>query len=142
MRSALFFASRRGALMGDESTGHRTPGRAPADLDKPGAALWKRIAKSGFEFREDELEVLAEACRTADELATLKAALSKLTSPTTAGSMGQTVGHPLFAEVRAHRALLSRLLARLGLTSEEDGVVGARSAAARALANERWRRGA
>jgi hypothetical protein len=48
-----------------------------------------------------ELCVLAEACRTKDELDRLEAAVRALPSLLATGSQGQEKAHPLLAEVRA-----------------------------------------
>jgi hypothetical protein len=57
-------------------------------------------------------ELLAEACRLADELDRLRAELAA-GELVVAGSMGQPRGSPLLAEVRRHAAALRDLLAAL-----------------------------
>lgn len=84
--------------------------QAPEGPREAGRELWASVADS-FELQPHELEALAAACRTADELARLEEAL-KDAPPTVEGSTGQTRVHPLFAEVRAHRLAMSKLLAR------------------------------
>lgn len=125
-----------------------SPPRAPKGLGPAGRRLWRDVHRpdadgSHLELRPDELTVLAAAARTADELVALEAALAD--APTvTAGSKGQDRVHPLYGEVRAHRALLSTLLARLDIPedADDDGLRRARSWHARNAARARWSRGA
>ncbi len=65
------------------------------------------------------MELLAEACRTLDNLDALAAAIAE-NGTMVAGSQGQMVVNPALTEVRGQRALLHRLLAALGL-KDEDG---------------------
>ena len=67
-----------------------------------------------------EISILAEACRTADELSRLERAVRALPSLVTVGSVGQEKAHPLLEEVRWHRVLLERLVASLALPDDED----------------------
>lgn len=114
--------------------------RAPAGLGKAGRHLWRRIT-DGLRLRADELVLLEAACRTADDLAELEAALREA-QPVVTGSMGQERAHPLYAEVRASREALRRLLGSLnvpeaeGLGSEWDGLTA--SSRARKAARARW----
>lgn len=94
-------------------------------LGEHGQALYDAIlppAKDddGYELDADGLEVLTMACRTADDLARLEAELRD--APVLIrGSTGQQRVHPLFAEVRATRALMAQLLARLDLDEADAG---------------------
>ena len=67
-----------------------------------------------------EVEMLGQACRTADELDRLERAVRALSELTVQGSMGQPKPHPLLAEVRAHRLLLERLTTALALPDEDE----------------------
>ena len=87
--------------------GDRKP-RAPAGLGATGKRLWRSVTGE-LELRSDERAVLDAACRMADELAVIEAALAEAPA-TVVGSMGQPKAHPLFAEARQHRAELRRLL--------------------------------
>ena len=110
--------------------------RAPAGLQGPGRKLW-RVVTETFEMRNDELLLLAAASRLADETARLETELS--TSATMiAGSKGQDRVNPLFAEVRAHRLALGRVLAQLGFADALDPDGAMRSAAGRRMASVRW----
>jgi hypothetical protein len=115
------------------------PPRPPAGLDDAGRRLWRSIA-GRYELRPDELTVLESACRTADDEDRLTAALAD--EPTVvAGSMGQRRASPLFAEVRAARALLAALLARLALPDDQTDSRAAklaRSQQGRNAAAVRW----
>jgi hypothetical protein len=85
--------------------------RTPAGLGPRGRALWKSTIEE-FELSPPEMDVLAEACRTVDELGRLAAALAAA-DLVVVGSMGQPRPNLLFDEVRKHRALLGVLLALL-----------------------------
>lgn len=118
------------------------PPAAPRGLGTQGRQLWKSVVAE-FELESGEARVLAQACAAADELARLKVELDQ--SPVVvAGSTGQPKPHPLFGEVRAHRAQLVALLKQLGLTvAEDDSAQGAKPSTVRALtaARARWGEG-
>ncbi|WP_158169978.1 hypothetical protein [Mycolicibacterium smegmatis] len=87
--------------------------RCPAGLQAAGRRLWRSITTE-FELENDpdKAEILAQACRVADQIAELDEAAAE--APLTVrGSMGQPVISPFIAEARAQRALLAQLLARL-----------------------------
>jgi len=88
-------------------------------------------------MRGDELLLLAAAAKLVDETARLEAELN--TAPTMLpGSKGQDRVNPLFAEVRAHRLALGRVLSQLGLADALDPDGAARSTAGRRMARARW----
>lgn len=87
--------------------------KAPTGLGGRGRAFW-RATVSGFDLERGELELLAEASRTLDEIDALTAAIGR-DGVTVAGSTGQTRTHPAINEVRQHRLALGRLLAQLAL---------------------------
>lgn len=93
--------------------------RTPTGLSATGRRLWSDIG-GDFELRPDELRILEAACRTADDLARVDAALVGAPVLTT-GSMGQDVVNPLFAMALAHRRQLAGLVKQLNLP-DEDGV--------------------
>lgn len=97
-------------------TARRGPA-APTDLAAGGRSLWRSVVKI-YDLRGDELPLLAEMCRTVDDLALLRAALIE-SGPTVLGSKGQPRPNPLLAEVRGSRLVLARLAAQLGLPDEE-----------------------
>src|SRR5215213_9305237 len=88
------------------------PPRPPTGLRAPGRRLRVSVA--------ERLEMLGQACRTADELDRLERAVRALPELTTTGSTGQLKPHPLLNEVRAHRLLLERLTTALALPDEDE----------------------
>ncbi len=95
--------------------------RPPAGLGARGRRFWATVTAT-YEFRPDEVELLAEACKVLDRLDALTAALAD--APTlSVGSKGQAVSHPLRAEVRAERLLLTKLVAMLELPGDGAGAV-------------------
>ncbi len=118
----------------------------PKGLSPAGRALWSTVVKT-WDLRPDELAILAEACRTKDELARLEDAM-KSADVLTKGSAGQTVVHPLYEAVRQHRRVLAEQLRGIGLPddpADDQGTLfpgaGQTSSAARDLAHRRWRAG-
>ena len=96
--------------------------RAPRGLKEPGSRLWRQIT-SEFDITRDpdKAELLAQACRVADQIAGLDAAAAE--APLTVrGSMGQPVISPFIAEARVQRGLLAQLLARMNFAelAEDD----------------------
>jgi hypothetical protein len=85
--------------------------------------------------------MLAEACRTADELDRLERAVRVLPALVVSGSTGQPKAHPLLEEVRRHRLLLERLTTALNLPDESEEVgTRASSRHAQKAAEGRWRK--
>ena len=109
------------------------------ELGTAGTDLFDSVTAK-FELDADELKILTMAAKSADDLSALEGARegAEVMVP---GSMGQERVNPLFAEIRATRALISQLLARLKLP---DDVVAAgaksdfNSARARKAAGTRW----
>ena len=105
---------------------------------KEGTALYSAVSEA-FELNADELKLLGMACRSADDLQTLEAALvgAPVMVP---GSTGQERVNPLFAEIRATRALIGTLLARLRLPDEDAAKAKSEfnTARARKAAGVRW----
>jgi hypothetical protein len=118
--------------------GRRTPA-APKGLGARGRGFWREI-QTTYELDPGETALLAEACRTADELQRVEQALA--TAPLlTAGSTGQDRAHPLLEEARRHRATLLRLLQALQLPADQTGALSrqqAASAAGRRMAAVKW----
>ena len=112
---------------------------APTGLGPRGRGFW-RATVSGFDLERGELELLAEVCRTLDEIDALTAAIGR-DGVTVAGSAGQTRTHPAINEVRQHRLALGRLLAQLALP-DLDGRAIPKPSSLRAAhaAQTRWRR--
>jgi hypothetical protein len=116
--------------------------KPPSDLKSRGRGrcFWAATMK-GFELTGPELEILAEAARTLDELDALREAVA-VTGTTTEGSRGQPVVNPALSEMRQARAELRRLLGMLSLPDDAQdsgkAVTGARSARAAKASRTRW----
>jgi hypothetical protein len=97
-----------------------TPPPPPEGLGGRGLRLWTDTV-SELEHDPDELVLLEEACRLADELDEMGVLLANSAMLST-GSRGQPVANPLIREIRGHRLALSRVLRQLGATrpAEED----------------------
>jgi hypothetical protein len=121
----------------DPSSEHNV--KPPTGLKAQGKRLWAAVATK-YVLTPAELEMLAQACRTADELDRLERAVRQLSELTVRGSTGQPKAHPLLAEVRAHRVLLERLTGALNLP-DEDEEVGLRGSSrhAQRAARGRWK---
>ena len=110
------------------------PPRAPAKLGAAGVRLWRSVAKR-YELTLSELTLLEGAAKLTDEIVRLEKALANAPTLIT-GSAGQEKVHPAFAELRAHRLALARLMQALDLDGAERD---AASAAGRHLAHARHR---
>jgi hypothetical protein len=105
--------------------------------------LWREVTEA-FDLRTDELRALRDAARAVDLIERMEAELAA-GDLFVKGHVGQPVANPLAGEVRQQKALVVRLLSALHLPDTEDSVVrqtAERSAHGRALAQQRWRRGA
>jgi hypothetical protein len=87
--------------------------------------LWDDTVRE-LELDPDEAVLLEEACRLADEVDVLTAALDE-GGLLVKGSRGQQVANPLIREVRAHRLALARVLRQLGATNPGEEAEGERS---------------
>lgn len=111
----------------------------PQGLGPRGAAFWTDVTGT-WEVDRDERELLAEACRSLDQLDALQAALDSDGVMVT-GSTGQLRVHPAIAQINATRATLGRLLAQIGLPDEQDEALPSMaSLRARKAAETRWAR--
>lgn len=90
--------------------------RPPRGLGAAGRALWRSIVDE-YTLEPHERVLLAEACRTADELERLRAEAASA-DLIVQGSTGQPRPNPLFGEVRRHSESLARLLRALRTTGE------------------------
>lgn len=105
--------------MADPSNEHKV--KPPTGLKASGKRLWLSVADR-YVLTAGEVEMLSQACRTADELDRLERAVRQLTELTVRGSTGQPKAHPLLEEVRRHRVLLERLTSALCLPNEDENV--------------------
>lgn len=114
---------------------------APRGLAPPGRKLWRAIiadVPDGFHLDARERYLLERACRCADELAELDAAIDR-DGPISQGSRGQPRIHPALQEARALRLVQLRLLAAIKLDPPvEEHTPGVRQA--RRAAEARWAR--
>jgi hypothetical protein len=107
--------------------------KPPAELGKPGRALWAK-ATEAFTFQDPrELLALAHSCQLEDDLARLRREL--VDSPLVVkGSTGQPVENPLLGSIRNGLALQAKLLGSIAVPEAEQ----ARAHAGRALVAQRW----
>ena len=108
--------------------------RAPGDLLRRGRKLWRAVVRTTT-FEPDELELLAEVCRTTDLIADLSAAIA---ASGAVGADGRVV--PAVVEARLQRDLLGRLLRQLALPDEGADDTVAASKFGRRGAAARWGR--
>src|SRR6476469_8848631 len=94
--------------------------RSPSDLQVEGKRLWRSVTKVfDLEGEPHKVQILAQACRVADQIAELDDAAAE--APLTVkGSMGQQVISPFIAEARAQRSLRAQLLGRLNFKSDPE----------------------
>jgi hypothetical protein len=109
----------------------------PEGLGEAGLQLWDEVVNV-YELFPAELSLLAAACRTVDELAMIERAMAHA-PVVVVGSTGQPKVSGLFAEARAHRLVLGKLLEQLALPEpgEEVGKTPAQERASKA-AQVRW----
>jgi len=119
--------------------------RPPSTLGRAGAALWRRLtappaAGQSLVWSPGELVVLEQACRTADDVASLERLL-KRDGLLVTGSKGQSKLSGVPAELRLQRAALTRLVRQLEVSDSaaEEGPRSAASRRAQAAAQARWR---
>jgi hypothetical protein len=116
--------------------------KTPANLKARGRNLWKGTVE-GMEWQPYELLQLEDICRAADAIADLEAAARKA-STFAKGSTGQVVIHPVIQELRVQRASFAQLVKQLNLPVDDEGsersAAAERSASARSLAQQRWKR--
>jgi phage terminase small subunit len=119
-----------------------TPRRpaAPSDLADRGRRFWREVLKV-YGLNVDELQLLAEACRTLDGCERLREQI-EADGSMIKGSTGQARLHPAIAELRLQRTLLAKLLAQLGLPNVATAEPAATPAQRRArkAAEARWTR--
>lgn len=95
--------------------------KAPPGLGARGRRFW-RGTLAEFELSDAEREILAEACRTLDDLDRLAAMVSEH-GGAVSGSQGQVVVNPALTEARGQRLALHRLVAALQLPDADDAPI-------------------
>jgi hypothetical protein len=111
---------------------------APKDLGASGVALWRRLTKE-FDFNSAETELAHQLCVTVDEETMMRDELADM-GVTVAGSKGQPVLNPVFAQLAVHRKLIDQLTTALSLPLDGEVVGRRRSAVAKQNADSRWRK--
>jgi hypothetical protein len=91
---------------------------APTGSKAPGRALWDAVLRE-YELDAHELLLLTQACRTADQLEALDAAVRR--DGVLQESPQGTRAHPALVEARQQRLTLARLLAALRLPLGAEG---------------------
>ena len=111
--------------------------RPPQSLGQAGRTLWRAIL-GAYELAPHEAELLRQACRVADNLARIDAALMD-SDVVVEGYSGQPRSHPLLQASADQRRVLDALFRSMALPfpSEDEG--RRRSPAAVANAQARWR---
>ena len=92
---------------------------ASGALGPAGLRLWES-ATGDFDLDEHECLILRQACRSADRLEAIAAALDGAPL-TVSNARGDLVAHPLLNESRQQSLLLARLCAALRLPAGEEG---------------------
>ncbi len=116
--------------------------RPPRRLSAAGQGLWADVLgdlQEGWELDARELHVLGRACRCADELAELEAAVDR-DGVTVKGSRGQSVVNPALSEARQLRLTQLRLLGAIEMVDPQAALRSATPAQAQArkAAGTRW----
>jgi hypothetical protein len=93
--------------------------KPPDGLEEPGVRLWSSVTAS-FVLGVGEIEILRQACRTSDEIASLEAEL-RSSSLVVAGYSGQPRPNPLLKIIQDHRTLLRRLVDSFVSSGRERG---------------------
>lgn len=111
--------------------------KRPVGLRARGKRFWDAVCAE-YDLSGIELELLAELCRTLDELDLLSRVLRK-DGVSASGSKGQLRMHPALIELRSSRLVVSRLAAQLDLPDDDGAAVrSATSLRASKAANDRW----
>ena len=91
--------------------------RMPAGLTGSGRSLW-RSTVAQFELEEHELALLREACRVADAIDKLQAAVDR-DGVLDESSQGVRA-HPALVELRQQRLCFAKLLAALAIPAADE----------------------
>lgn len=114
---------------------------SPPGLGDAGRAVWDCLhadIAADQEFSEREIVWLTMACKQADDLARLEAAIEDR-GEWISGSSGQEVLNPCIMEARQARASLDRLLGRLAMPDEQGVPRTSASEHGQRAARSRWK---
>lgn len=114
-------------------TDRRAP-TAPTGLQPAGKRLWRVVVKR-FEFKPDELVVLAQVCGTVDVLEALAEVVAREGTVLDGGRI-----HPAVIESRLQRDSLGRLVRQLALPDDTADDTVAAAKFGRRGARARWNR--
>src|SRR4051794_27718660 len=114
--------------------------KPPRGLGASGRALWRTViadVPGDWQLDARDLAVLEAACRQADDVAELEAAVSR-DGVMLEGAAGQRRLNGAVTELRQGRLALGRLLGQVDLPDEERRPVTEASRRAQRAANTRW----
>jgi hypothetical protein len=112
--------------------------KPPANLGAAGAALWAHTTTE-YLLEPSEVPMLEAACRQADDVAALEAAIER-DGLIVAGSAGQPRLNAAVTEVRQGRIALQKLIGAIAFPNPDPDAATLRTRQARAAAHARWRR--
>jgi phage terminase small subunit len=114
--------------------------KPPSGLEASGRALWRTViadVPADWELDARDLAVLEAACRQADDVAALEAAVAR-DGVTVVGAAGQARLNAAVTELRQARLALARLLGQVDFPDEGGRPVTEASRRAQHAANTRW----
>jgi phage terminase small subunit len=114
--------------------------KPPSGLGESGRVLWRSViadVPADWELDARDLAVLEAACRQADDVAALEAAVAR-DGVVGVGAAGQPRLNAAVAETRQARLALARLVGQIDLPDERGQPQTAASIRARRAANTRW----
>lgn len=114
--------------------------KPPRGLGASGRALWRTViadVPGDWELEARDLAVLEAACRQADDVADLEAAVGR-DGVIVEGAAGQRRLNGAVTELRQARLALGRLLGQVDLPDEQRRPVTEASRRAQRAANVRW----
>jgi phage terminase small subunit len=120
---------------------HEKPSvKPPGGLEASGRALWRAVTAEvpgDWQLDARDLAILEAACRQADDVAALEAAVSR-DGVMVEGAAGQRRLNGAVSELRQARLALGRLLGQVDLPDERGRPVTESSRRAQRAANVRW----
>src|SRR5262249_958602 len=109
----------------------------PEGLNEPGQRFWNAVVTT-WDLSVPELELLAAACRTIDEIDALQASVTA-EGAVLEDSNGWPKPHPALVALRSSRSLLGKLLAQLELPDVDgEKIPSPLQARGKRAAHSRW----